>query len=277
VQSATAYKWYRNNVEIIGATSQTYYATTSGSYTVRVGNAANCFTESIAVSVTAVPKPAKPNVLFSGDTELCDGEQIMFTSSAVSNNQWYKDGSAISGATGQNIVVATTGSFTVEVSSLTNCSTSSDAVQVNMHPLPAQPTITVDSLTLTSSSANAYQWYKDENIIVNATTQNYTVSSTGSYKVRIKDLADCEAFSDTVNFLLSGISNYTNQIIQVYPNPVKDILRVSGIGYRVTVYNYLGEKVMERELVDGQINVSSLPTGIYILKTEEGIARFVKY
>jgi hypothetical protein len=201
----------------------------------------------------------------------------MFTSSAVSNNQWYKDGSAISGATGQNIVVATTGSFTVEVSSLTNCSTSSDAVQVNMHPLPAQPTITVDSLTLTSSSANAYQWYKDENIIVNATTQNYTVSSTGSYKVRIKDLADCEAFSDTVNFLLSGISNYTNQIIQVYPNPVKDILRVSGIGYRVTVYNYLGEKVMERELVDGQINVSSLPTGIYILKTEEGIARFVKY
>lgn len=284
VQSATSYKWYKNNVEIVGATNQTYYASTSGSYAVRVGNSANCFTESIAVSITAVPKPAKPNVLFVGDTELCDGEQIMLTSSASSNNQWYKDGAAISGATGQNIVVSTTGSFTVEVSSLTNCSTSSDTVQVNVHPLPAKPTITVDSLTLTSSAANAYQWYKDENIIVNATTQNYTVSSTGSYKVRIKDLAECEAFSDTVNFLLSGISNYTNHIIQVYPNPVNDILRVSGNGYRVsgieyrvTVYNFLGEKVIERELVDGQLNVSSLPAGIYILKTEEGIARFVKY
>ena len=81
-----------------------------------------------------------------------------------------------------------------------------------------------------------------------------------------------------MNVQVTGLENSYNNTIHVYPNPVKDILTVSGIGNRVSgkVMNYLGEMVLEVNSPDGSIDVSSLPRGFYILKTDNGVARFIK-
>ena len=274
-----SYQWFKNNVAIPNATQQMLSVKSDGSYYVRISDATSCTANSDVVVIQATPTPVKPVITYTGDNKICDGESLTLTSSATSDIAWYKNGTLISGATLPTLDVTESGTYTVVASSANGvCKVASDSINVIVMPLPTKPTITRDSLTLTSSPASAYQWFKNEIIIVNATTQTYTVTETADYKVRIKDTTDCEAYSDVMNVQVTGIDNGFYNTIQVYPNPVKDILVVSGIGNRVSgmVYNYLGEVVMLVNSEDGKIDVSELPQGLYILRTNEGIARFVK-
>ncbi len=276
---ASTYQWYKNNTLLPNENLRTLNVKNAGNYTVKITDASSCFNTSDAANVQVVAIPSKPTISFIGDNQLCEGESVLLISSASNNNKWYKDGVAIAGATQATLDVNTTGAYTVEVSTTTGgCLNTSDTTNIIVTPLPAKPIITRDSLTLTSTPAFAYQWFKEEVIIVNATTQTYTVSSTGDYKVRVRDAADCEAFSEIMNVVVTGIFNNSPSTIAVYPNPVKNLLKVSGIGNHVSgiVYNYLGEKVLDAFIINGQLDVSNLSNGIYILKTEQGIARFIK-
>lgn len=67
-----------------------------------------------------------------------------------------------------------------------------------------------------------------------------------------------------------------NQVatLQVYPNPASDVLYLSAgkpIG-TVSLYNLLGQEVMQMKMDDtsGEINISHLPVGTYILKNDNG-------
>lgn len=69
---------------------------------------------------------------------------------------------------------------------------------------PPTPTITPggattfcngNSVTLTSSSSNAYQWYRDNNIINGATSQQYVATISGSYTVQVTDANNCSSTS----------------------------------------------------------------------------------
>lgn len=55
--------------------------------------------------------------------------------------------------------------------------------------------------------------------------------------------------------------------IQIFPNPVADVIRISGIdnGQSVQIYNMAGQLV-KSEVFDNKINVSQLTSGIYLLK-----------
>ena len=54
----------------------------------------------------------------------------------------------------------------------------------------------------------------------------------------------------------------------VYPNPVTDILYFKGTGKieKAEIYNMVGQKVKSFDSVEGQIDVSSLSKGDYILQ-----------
>ncbi len=55
--------------------------------------------------------------------------------------------------------------------------------------------------------------------------------------------------------------------IQIFPNPVADVIHISGIdnGQSVQIYNMAGQLV-KSEVFDQKINVSQLTSGIYLLK-----------
>jgi len=62
-------------------------------------------------------------------------------------------------------------------------------------------------------------------------------------------------------------SDITKSKIQIFPNPVSDAIRISGIdnGQKIQIYNIDGQ-LIRSEKFDQKINVSLLSTGVYVLK-----------
>lgn len=60
--------------------------------------------------------------------------------------------------------------------------------------------------------------------------------------------------------------------IEVYPVPAEDILNVKALGkYSVSLYNLIGSKVLETSIENqGQVDVSALKPGVYILRLLSG-------
>lgn len=70
---------------------------------------------------------------------------------------------------------------------------------------------------------------------------------------------------------LNGMNTTENQFakISVYPNPAKEIINISGLEKEnnYTIHDHSGKSVQQGK-TSAQINISALPTGIYILKTD---------
>lgn len=68
--------------------------------------------------------------------------------------------------------------------------------------------------------------------------------------------------------------------LTIHPNPVIDMLRVTGSSGSpqqiVRITDAQGRTILERRLGNGVINVSGLTPGTYVLRTDSGLARFVK-
>jgi uncharacterized delta-60 repeat protein len=109
-------QWYKDGAEIAGATSQSYTAIESGSYTVRITQNGCSSPSAVALAVTVNPLPSVPTIAVSGNT---------LTSSAASGNQWFLNGAAIQGATNASYEVQEAGPYTVQVTSAEGCTATS--------------------------------------------------------------------------------------------------------------------------------------------------------
>jgi hypothetical protein len=199
--SGTGNQWNLNGSPIGGATNSTYNATASGNYSVTVTDGNNCSAISAATTVTVNSLPATPTITPGGPTTFCAGGSVTLTSSSASGNQWYLNGSPISGETNQTYNATASGSYTVKVTDGNSCvSAPSAATTVTVNPLPATPTITPGgpttfcaggSVTLTSSSATGNQWYLNGSPIGGETNQTYNATASGSYTVKVTDGNNC--------------------------------------------------------------------------------------
>ena len=212
--SASGNQWYVNNGAIAGATGNTYTATTAGNYTVKVTDGNGCASAtSQAVSVTVNPLPATPSISAGTSTTFCAGGSVTLTSSSASGNQWFLNGTAIGGATGNTYTATAGGDYTVRV---TNTCTSdpSQAVTVTVNTPPSTPSITAGgattfcaggSVTLTSSSTTGNQWYLNGTAISGATASTYSATVTGTYTVRVTDANGCSATSAATGVTVNAI------------------------------------------------------------------------
>ncbi|MEN5306582.1 T9SS type A sorting domain-containing protein [Chryseobacterium cucumeris] len=75
-------------------------------------------------------------------------------------------------------------------------------------------------------------------------------------------------YLDTSQFLSVNDAVKEKNNMGVYPNPVTDILYFKGTGKieKAEIYNMVGQKVKSLDTVEGQIDVSSLSKGDYILQ-----------
>jgi len=71
----------------------------------------------------------------------------------------------------------------------------------------------------------------------------------------------------------TGIENpvFRTGNFSIYPTPAKDFIVINGVnenntGYRVGIYNQMGQKVLYEVYYDARINVSSLQPGVYIIE-----------
>ncbi|MBA5630250.1 T9SS type A sorting domain-containing protein [Moheibacter lacus] len=98
-------------------------------------------------------------------------------------------------------------------------------------------------------------------LIFNSTTTSgeWIVTSSGAELV-YEIVATCETL---------GVSDMDAFDFAYYPNPVKDVLNINSKKQveNIAVFNLAGQQVLVKsQIANGQINVASLPTGVYIFK-----------
>lgn len=188
------YQWELGGSAIAGATSATLNAGVTGSYAVRVTNAAGCWAVSAPVSVSVSPLPSNA-VTASGPLTICDGSTVTLTAAAGSGYtyQWFNSAGPITGATGISYAAATAESYFVSVTNAAGCTATSGLSVVVVNPLPnvgitpGGPTIFCagGNVVLDAAPGFNYQWFKGGVAIPGATNPSYVATTSGGYRVRV--------------------------------------------------------------------------------------------
>jgi len=118
-----SYQWQLNNVDIPGATGQSYIATASGDYAVGISDG-NCNSLSHDVTITVNPIPATPVILLSNGV-------LLRTTTPYTTYQWYRDGVLIPGATSGDHTATQNGIYTVVVGNAFGCEATAAGQQVS--------------------------------------------------------------------------------------------------------------------------------------------------
>jgi len=185
--AGNSYLWSNN------ATTQSIIVSASGSYSVTVTNANGCSATSSPTIVTVNPLPTAA-ITPSGATTFCQGGNVTLTASTANSYLWN------TGATTQNIVVTTSGNYSVTVTNANGCSATSSPTIVTVNPLPtasitpsgATTFCVGNSVTLTANAASSYLWSTGE------TTQSIIVSASGSYSVTVTTICGSANSSPTI-------------------------------------------------------------------------------
>ena len=170
---------------------------------------------------------------------------------------------------------ATNGDYYVEaVDPASKCKSESRVkITLNIHP-SKPPLIAYDGDSLHTNLALSYQWYKNGIAVFGATNRSYDVTESGQYHVVSIDSNVCEQVSETVEILpTAGLEgNRFAQLIEIYPNPASDLIRIKIpgelLGAKAELFNLQGSLVnsWNIEILKGSFSVRELPKGIYFLK-----------
>ncbi|MCB8998500.1 MAG: T9SS type B sorting domain-containing protein [Bacteroidales bacterium] len=144
--SANSYLWTPG-----GEITRDIVVNSAGFYSVVVTDLNNCSSvSSDAVEVVVKTKLDKPMVSLSADPDLCEGESLTLTSEPAASYLWS------TGATSQNIIVTTAGTYNLVVFNSNGISSeNSDDVIVTINPNPQISIETTDALCFGSSDGTA--------------------------------------------------------------------------------------------------------------------------
>lgn len=226
-------QWFKDGILIPGETNQTYTATATGSYTVKMltSNASS------PVVINVYPAPVA-NITANGSLEIAEGGSVVLSSTTAAGYtfKWLKDGTEINGATNADYTATEPGAYTVSVT-LGTCTILSAATSVT--PIITLPVISYtgapaicqgESLLLTSTAPSGNQWYKDGLAIENAIGTSYSANISGSYTVKTATSSMSEAIVLIVNPVPTAIITTTGSLTFTHGGSV--VLTAStGSGY----------------------------------------------
>lgn len=205
------YIWSSN---VVSATDNSATINAAGIYSVTATGNHGC-TNNTSNTVTVSNPLVTSAVTISGDNSVCYDEGTTLTASATASSgatlayQWYKNGTAITGATSNtlntgNLTDAST-TFKCEVKAVIGdcvsaASEASKVVTVN-HPIAGTVSVSADATTVcrggnttvrASVTGNtgtlSYQWYLGSSAISGATSNTYNVTNiaaSGTYKCKV--------------------------------------------------------------------------------------------
>jgi hypothetical protein len=147
----------------------------------------------------------------------------------------------------------------------------------------------------TSGAGNDIVWYKNngaggfepEIVIDDTQSQAYTFTFTDFENDGDLDIASIAYNDDAVNIFNNqkinlSIDDLSKEAISIFPNPSSDAIffeGISSINFSVSVYDMLGNKILESEhTINSPLNISGLKTGMYFLKinNNSSIFKFIK-
>ncbi|MBO9205474.1 MULTISPECIES: FG-GAP-like repeat-containing protein [Niastella] len=265
-------QWYKEGVAISGAVSQAYVPAEPAYYTVRL--ITNGCAGPLSADFYFVPPPV---ISANGNTNFCPGETVILTSSVLKDNQWYKNGVEIKGATANNYQVTDAGLYKATATSNNVSSGPSNTIIVTLKPAPAKPVIKVNGALLESNAAAGNQWYQEGAIIPGATMKTYKPVKSANYSVVVTNNGCASVESDRQYFAITGIINIDNtHYIKLSPNPVSSQV--------VLNFNLAGTTTVNIQIVDlnGRVcgtygnlsdghalDLGGLANGVYLAKVLE--------
>ncbi len=191
-------------------------------YTV-IGTSDNCPDTAKAVVTVEIPPPLiilpqPPPVIcfnFQSDT--------LRVASHGSDFIW-SPSEGLSATTGVSVIASPSVSVTYTVTGIDSLGCAATGTEsVTILQIANTPTFVQHNDTLISSSKNDNQWYRNDTLLLNDTSQYLIISILGNYYVEINNEANgCSTSSDTVDITsLTGINQLTvdNGQLTVYPNP----------------------------------------------------------
>lgn len=184
-----------------GSTTRSISVNSAGSYSVTVTASTGCTSVSspVPVTITAV---TQAYVSTSGSTTLCSGGTVTLSANLGSTYLWSN------GSTSRTLNVGNSGNYNVTVTYSSGCSSTSNAVAVNVGSAPV-PVITSSgsttlcpgaTVTLSASNGTAYLWSNG------ASTPSITVSTAGSYTVQVTQNGGCSATSTATQVTVGNAS-----------------------------------------------------------------------
>lgn len=135
---------------------------------------------------------------------------------------------------------------------------------------------------IASEAGMTYQWMNctTDEVIPGATGQQFTPSEGGNYAVVVSNGA-CEETSECIAYTgnTTGIEDVGNAGVNVYPNPVENVLTVQAEKSinQIAIQTANGQVVYESGSV-AVVDMSFLPSGIYFatIRFEDGTASVVR-
>ena len=176
-----------------------------------------------------------------------------------------------------DVSASTPGAYTVTYTTTGSCASSSNisvtiASEINN-------TVTDNSGVLTATQTGAsYQWYacSDGDVLIeNETSQNFTPSTTGSYKVIIS-VGSCSVESACITVSTLGTTDITDNKskFSMYPNPSSSQVKIkSSLGGQFKIINQLGQTVKSfnaTATIETSVYVGDLSEGMYFVQGTGG-------
>lgn len=155
-------------------------------------------------------------------------------------------------------------------------------IAVQRDSLP-QPEIAVEATKLIASTEGAtYQWYYNGKELEDQTNRELLAPEDGWYKVEVFK-ATCQKMSDSLEYIVTGVEK-PNRLQRLYPNPTREKVIVEmqyPIAFEtVRVITTLGQVIpvpaVQLSAESGEVDLSALPTGLYLLQINRERYRILK-
>lgn len=240
----------------------------------------NIYVDNIQVSgICTVPLIQPVVASFSVDQEtICTGTPVVFenlSENAVSFNWTFEGGQpTTSNAANPQVVYTGAGTFNVELiawnSAYADTLNLIDFVTVAESPVP--PVISVMDNVLTASGTGNFQWYFNGSPLPGETSQSITVTETGDYYV-VVSANGCSVGSEPYYFSTESVNSVDNDSnFRVYPNPVKDNLRIENVSegsFDYQLFDSAGRLIISGNAVKSAvISIHKYEAGIYSLRIQ---------
>ncbi|MEZ0006282.1 gliding motility-associated-like protein [Flavobacterium sp. 28YEA47A] len=231
--AAPQFAWFRNDDPIPGANQSSYTATQNGTYKVIVTQTQGCNATAEKIFVLEYPTGFDVTIApETGYTDCGNGPVTLSITRFIANTsqgiidltnrpnnyayQWLKNTSPVTGAMGTSHTItgaAENGSYTLSITLPDFAPVISNAIDIKLSP--ENTTISSSgalcegsNVTLSSTVTNpaySYQWYKNDNPIPGATSDNHIADTEGNYYLIISH-SSCTRQSNTTTLTIGQIN-----------------------------------------------------------------------
>lgn len=273
---------------------QTY--TSSGTYVQHLTNVAGCdSTLTLNLTITnptanSIAQTACDSYTLNGQTYTSSGTYIQQLTNAVGCDSILTLNLTITSSTTSSIAQTACDSYTLNgqtytasgiyLQNLTNAAGCDSTLTLNL-TINTSPTMTVinnNDATITSSSADTYQWLdcSTGNAIAGATSQTFLVTVNGSYAVVGTSNAGCSDTSNCVTIDYMGLQEQSFMNITLVPNPTQDLVSIQFDGSHIilVIFDSQGKSLMSQSINSGQqVSLVNFADGIYFFEftTSKGL------